>query len=208
MIKILAPKDRLYNIERPIIGVTGGVATGKSTLSKILIDKNHPLICADELVKNIYAEESSKYFLKSINSDFIKNNEVDFKYLRKTFFTNIRIKKEIEEFIYSNLEYHFIEATKKFTENYLIYDVPLLFEKNLDQKLDFSVLIHCRKENQIDRLIKRDNITKDLALKMISSQMPLTEKVKKANLLIANDDEIKALKSQYKNLLEPLIKSL
>ena len=110
----LNQKDRLYNLKIPIIGLTGGIATGKSTVSDYLEGKQHPVVCADQLVKKIYLLHDSIDFVKENAPECIKNNSIDFKVLRKNFFNSPVLKEKIENYIYKQL--------------------PLIFMKHIDDQ--------------------------------------------------------------------------
>ena len=125
--------NRLYNIPIPIIGLTGGIASGKSTVAELLRKKNIPVIDADRLVKNIYQMPETKAFIKTHFSDAVVDNEIIFKKLREIAFSSESSKKILEDYIYALLP---IEFKKSFSllnsPSLLVYDVPLLFEKNLN----------------------------------------------------------------------------
>ena len=83
----LIPKNRLFELDIPLIGLTGSISTGKSTAANFFNEKGFPIICADTLVKKIYSQSSSVSFIKTLSKDAItKKNQIDFKILRKLFF--------------------------------------------------------------------------------------------------------------------------
>ena len=127
----LKSKDRLFKLEIPLIGLTGSVATGKSTASAFLQKIGCPIICADALVKKIYTKPSSLSFIKNISQEAIsKDGKVNFPKLRKIFFSSDEIKSEVESYIYSQMPQTFLEELENFkSSKFIIYDVPLLFEK-------------------------------------------------------------------------------
>ena len=200
-------KKRIYNSTIPIIGLTGSIATGKSTFSSILIKNNYPVICADQLVKRIYKKDSSKDFLQKINPLFTTKKEIDFKLLRESFFHDAKLKARIEKFIYDKLEDEFKTSVARFDSNYVIYDVPLLFEKKIENTVDSIILVHSSKSHQLERLIKRDNISKEMALKMIKSQISTKDKAPKADLIINNEKQKSNLDDEYHKKFVPFIKS-
>lgn len=186
--------NRLYNVEIPIIGLTGGIASGKSTVSKLLAEKQLNIIDADLLVKNIYKEQESIDFIKSINSSLVTGNNIDFKQLRVLFYSNIEIKKKIEEYIYKKLPIFFTRELNKLSCNVVIYDVPLLFENELQSKFDLTCLVYCKQSLQIERLIKRDNNDYDLAKKIIDTQLNIEDKKILADSIIYNESTLEDLK--------------
>ena len=99
--KELITKDsttRLYGINIPVIGLTGGIATGKSSASRLYKDNAFPLICADELVHNIYKRKESLEFIGNNWPESLKDGDIDFAVLRKIFFNDSETQTKIENF--------------------------------------------------------------------------------------------------------------
>ncbi|WP_419168859.1 dephospho-CoA kinase [Halobacteriovorax sp.] len=184
----LKKDKRLYEMPCPIVGLTGGIATGKSTVSKILKEKNFPIIDADALVKEVYKSKESIEHLKKYYSQVInEEDEINFKLLREYFFQDIQIQNDIESLIYRQLPEIFLNAYKDLgSPKVIIYDVPLLFEKNLAPFIDFKVVVYCPRAKQVERLMARDGIEKDLACKILSKQINIEEKAKLADYVINN----------------------
>lgn len=204
--------DRLYSYPHPIIGLTGGVASGKSSVSSFLRSEDHPLICADDLVHQIYQKKTTRDLLQKIAPQTINTRGIDFKALRKLFFSNQDIKEQIEKCIYAQLPDQFLFNAEPFKDQkYLIYDVPLLFEKKMEKKFDLIVVVYCPRSIQKERLMKRDNITEELAEKMLDAQVDIEEKKKKADYFIDNtqlDEAQVHLKTAAKNTFYQIIKGL
>lgn len=178
---------RLYQIPVPIVGLTGGIASGKSTVAELFRQHNISVIDADQLVKNIYKKNETVEFIKSNFPSVMENNKIIFSKLRELAFNNPAIKTKLEAFIYSHLPEEFIQVFKTLPPSpFIVYDVPLLFEKNLDQLIDVSICVFTPRSIQIERLINRDHITKDLAEKILDQQMNIEEKKAKADIIIEN----------------------
>ena len=183
----LTKDTRLYGLEFPIIGLTGGIATGKSLASDYLSDRGYNVICADTLVKKIYSKKESISFIKKEFPESIKNQFIDFKKLRSLFFSSEEIKKKIEDFIYSQMPQQFELAVEKLNNpRYIFYDVPLLFEKKLETKVDLSICIYAPFDLQKERLLKRDQIDENLANEIIKSQIGIERKKELATFSIDN----------------------
>lgn len=203
---VLEKKDRLYNLEQPIVAITGGIASGKSTFINLLKTKGLQIIDADQLVKNIYATFEAKEFIRSHFPSVFNDHNIDFKKLRELFFSDPQCKSKIEAFIYSKLPNAFKEEVKCITnQNFYIYDVPLLFEKNLEKKVDLSVLIFCEPNQQLIRLIRRDQIPENLAKKIIEQQIDINIKKTKAGLVIDNSQDQGQLELQMETFLQNLL---
>lgn len=181
------PESRLYQIPVPIIGLTGGIATGKSTVADMLHQQGFPIIDADRLVKNVYATDEAVLFVKTHFASAVIDDKIDFKKLRADVFNDPKKQEQIEQFIYSKLPEEFVKAYHTFNDPaFVIYDVPLLFEKKLDQKIDVSVCVYSPRTFQLDRLMKRDQIAEDLANKILDKQMDIEEKKNLSDLYIEN----------------------
>lgn len=196
---------RLYHIPVPILGLTGGIATGKSTVAELFRKSNIPVIDADKLVKNIYQKQDTIAFIKNNFPESMENNSIVFVRLREVAFSNPAAKKKLEDFIYALLQSEFTSAFKALPPSpYIVYDVPLLFERGLDQFLDVTVCVYAPRPMQIERLIKRDGIDQLLAEKILDQQMNIEEKKDKANLVINNTQNMKQLDAEFKKLLVQL----
>jgi dephospho-CoA kinase len=202
--------SRLYGIPVPIIGLTGGIATGKSTVAQMFKDVGVPVIDADKLVKSIYAKQSSYEFVLQHFPDAITNNDIHFKRLREIAFMTAENQLILETFIYSQMPVAFKEAFKEAhlshpQHEFVVYDVPLLFEKNLNTKVDASICIYTPRTTQLERLVKRDQINIQLAETILSKQMDIKEKKKKSDLIIENLGDLTTLKNNFDKLMTILI---
>lgn len=196
---------RLHDSPIPIIGLTGGIATGKSTVSKMLRDKGLFIIDADQLVKEIYKQDETKKFIATLSSQVIKGGEIDFNKLREIFFRESAIKTAVEDFIYLRLPDQFKEKLKEAGKAaFVVYDVPLLFEKELDKKVDKTVVVYAPRKIQLARLMKRDGHLEEMAKNVLNHQMDIEEKKKKANIVVDNSGSLEELAGEVKKLLQLL----
>ncbi len=203
---ILATKSRLHGIPTPIIAITGGIATGKSTVVEYLIQKGFAVLCADKLIKEIYQQEATKSFLKENVSHVIASNgEIDFKKLRAYTFDNDNFKQQLEQFLYLKLPEAFWENYKKIPASpYFFYEVPLLFEKNLQSKVDVIVLLSTTPQLQLERLNSRDSSTTEINEKIIKAQMSFEIKQTQAHFILDNNRSNHDLLVQIDQLLSNL----
>jgi len=194
--------QRFYQLDRPIIGLTGGIATGKSSASNYLRSKGYPIIDADGLVKKIYQKPETIKFIKSIKASYIQYSQVDFKELRKDVFNSKDLKAKIEEFIYAQLPSAFkLELSTKTDQGAIIYDIPLLFEKSLQSQFDLVICIYAPRDVQRTRLIQRDGISTELADNILSQQMDIETKAKKADFSIKNNSDISNLNQELDKVI-------
>lgn len=202
----LVPDRRLYKLNIPVIGLTGGIASGKSTVSQMLKDKGLAVVDADRLVKEIYALPETQAFIQKEFPEVIQAGTIQFHLLRQRFFSDTRVKATVENFIYQRLPQTFQKAFEKFNQpQILIYDVPLLFERDMQGYFDLTVLVYAPQDRQRERLIKRDQQTPEMADSILNQQMNIEEKKLKADFVIDNSKSVAELTKEVENFLRQII---
>lgn len=195
---------RLYDYPYTIIGISGGIATGKSTLSRLLQD-HYAVICADRLVKEIYSwKETDAFMFEHYPQVLDSYGKIDFKQLREMFFSDDTVKKTIEDYIYPRMPLAFYKEVIKngWEGREIFYDMPLLFEMGLHNQVDASICVYIPRVEQVKRLMKRDNISEELANKMLDAQMDIEEKKNLANIVFDNSGTIINLAEQLCSLIK------
>lgn len=195
----LSPETRLYELKIPIVALTGGIACGKTTVSKKFKNLEAPIISADELVKEIYNTDEAKKFIQYVCPSAIVDGKIHFQNLRVAVFDNEELKEKIQDFIYPKLKKYFLQAVPPSAE-FVLYDVPLLFERHLEGLVDCNILVYCPRLVQETRLMERDGITPELVEKMLSSQMDIEEKKKKAQFVLDNSSSVEQLETNIQRL--------
>lgn len=194
-----------------IIGLTGGIGSGKSAATKILKEIGLKNIDLDQITHDLMKPGNIGYIeiKKEFGEKYIDiNNAIDRKLLRNEIFSSLELKKRIESILHPII---FKECNKKLNklkhEKYLVLVIPLLFEtKTYTNLIDESLLIDCSFRTQIERVINRDDVSEALANRIIKNQMSRDKKLLLADKVILNDGDIHNLKVQlesyYKNLLK------
>ena len=194
-----------------IIGLTGGIGSGKSAATKILKEIGLKNIDLDQITHDLMKPGKIGYIeiKKEFGEKYIDiNNAIDRRLLRDEIFSSLELKKRIESILHPIV---FKECNKKLNklkhEKYLVLVIPLLFEtKTYTNLIDESLLIDCSFRTQIERVINRDDVSEALANKIIKNQMSRDRKLLLADKVILNDGNIHNLKVQlesyYKNLLK------
>ena len=199
----LSPEQRLYNLKQPLVALTGGIASGKSSVAKIFAEHGLKVINADELVKKIYSSTEALDFIKTYSPDVVENEKINFPQLRKKVFNDSNLKESIETFIYARLPAAFTSELAA-DDHVIIYDVPLLFERKLESLFDQVIVVYTPREIQLKRLIQRDNSSADLADKILNQQIDIELKRTKANFVIDNQGNHQELRDQTLKLLNEL----
>jgi dephospho-CoA kinase len=186
------------------VALTGGIATGKSTVASLFMLHGFLTIDADKIAHkllDIHHEKIAKLF----GNEYIENEKVLRKKLGVLIFNNIEEKTTLEKFIHPLIKKEIINEAKIFESQktpYLI-DIPLFFERQ-HYDISKSVVVYIPKQMQIERLIKRDNSTQEDAISRINNQMDIEEKKSLATYVIDNTKDLKNLQREVervKNLL-------
>lgn len=198
----LTPLERLYQLNVPVIGLTGGIASGKTTVSKMLHQAGIPVINADHLVKDVYALPETKEFITKEFPEVIRDGEIQFPLLRERVFSNQDVKAQVESFIYQRLPKAFKEAFARLRDpQVVIYDVPLLFEKGMQDLFDLTVLVYAPRSIQRARLMTRDGHLEEMANNILNQQLDIEDKKLKADFVIDNSRTEAELTEEVKQFL-------
>jgi dephospho-CoA kinase len=202
----LNPEKRLYQLPVPVVGLTGGIATGKTTVSQALEKKGLSVINADLLVKDIYRMQETKDFIANLLPAVMVQNEISFQGLREKVFTDGQVKAQVEAFIYQRLPMAFLSTYQKLGKvDFLIYDVPLLFEKKMNPLFDLTVLVYASRKVQHARLMNRDGHLAEMADTIIQHQMDIEEKKLKADFIIDNTKTETELAEEINQFLRQVV---
>lgn len=190
-----------------VLGLTGGIASGKSTADAFFLKHNLPVIDSDVIAHDIlnidqlgYKKVISYFGQDILNSDRILNR----KKLGQIVFNDQSKLNVLNQITHPLI---FSEIEDKITQNKLlkkpvvIVDAPLLFETKVKDYCDKTLLIAVPEELQLQRLMTRDHLNKTEALNRIKTQMPLSQKEKLADYVITNTGTIKELETKLANLL-------
>lgn len=187
------------------VALTGGIATGKSSVMKILSLYGFHFIDADKIAHQIL-DEQYQTIAEMFGVDLIANNKVDRKALGAIVFADPAKRKELEALlhplIYDEIERQAV-IQDAFQEPYLI-DIPLFFEGGR-YPIEKSLVVYTTKEQQLKRLMQRDGYNKEDALKRIKSQIDVNEKRKRATYVIDNSGDLKQLQAECERVKEQIL---
>lgn len=190
-----------------VVGLTGGIASGKSTVSKMFKDMGITVIDADiearlavekgePAYENIVAFFGRDILLEDGSINRAKLGEIIFNDLEKRLKLNSIVHPEVRKRMLAKRD-QAIEAG----ERLIIMDIPLLFESKLTYMVDKILLVYVDAETQLERLMERNHFTKEEAISRINSQMPLKDKIKLSDAVIDNNGTIEETRNQLIRIL-------
>lgn len=182
-----------------IVAITGGIGSGKTTISKKFASLGIKIIDADVISKTIllYNQKVIKIIKNHFGSNVIdKYGMLNRKKIKKIIFNNNFKKKWINNLLHPLIYKKIQHQLSYIFYPYVILVIPLLFESKIKYSINRILVIDAKKNTQINRIIKRDNITKSDAKKIISSQISRKKRLQKADDIIINEDNIESLKKK------------
>ncbi len=192
------------NTKPYLIGLTGGIASGKTTAARIFRECGLTVIDSDDIVKDLW--KNDKKMVQIIESTFgYPMDEIGKKRLAQAIFEDkvkrLALNSIVHPRVFNRIE---IEKRKHKNEPILIIDMPLLIEVNYIPRVDQVILIYLDQETQKQRLMLRDHVSEEDAIKRMSSQMSLEDKKAYADVIIDNTKSIDDLQSQILAFLKTI----
>jgi dephospho-CoA kinase len=189
-----------------LIGLTGGIATGKTTVSNYLRDRyGLPILDADVYAKEAVAIDSAIFqkIIQRYGSDIqLENRELNRTKLGDIIFNNTEEKTWLEAQIHPYVRKRFQEVIYSLDNQIIVLSIPLLIEVNLTHLVSEIWVVFCDYEQQIQRLQQRNYLTEQQAIARIKNQLPLAEKIARADVVLDNSDGLDFLYQQIDQIFK------
>ncbi len=189
-----------------VLGLTGNIGCGKSTAGRIFEEQGYGRIDCDDIVRELLSNDDQvKAEVLSVFSGAVFDDEGQIlrKELASVVFSDLEALKKLEGILHPRVNRIWNDQVKKERTKPWLVEIPLLFERNLEKNVDFTVCITCDKEAQISRLTQR-GMTSDEANQRISHQIPLVRKVELADYVLLNNGSLFFLKDQITQLINSI----
>lgn len=191
-----------------VIGLTGGIASGKSTVSNMLEELNITVVDAD--IEARLAVEKGEPAYQKIIGEFgydilLDNEEIDRQKLGSLIFHDAEKRQLLNSIVHPEVRNRMnnkIESAVKGGEQVVVLDIPLLFESKLTHMVEKTILVYVDRDVQLKRLMERNSLSLAEAEARINSQMPLSEKVALADAVIDNNGSLDETKKQLSEILK------
>lgn len=181
------------------VGITGGIASGKSTVCQLFEKRQVSVVDADIIARQLVTPHSPCY--EKIVSTFgpkclQADKQVDRQFLRNLIFSNSEAKQQLESILHPAIHLEMLNLSEHVTSDYCILAIPLLVESEQDYALDRVLVIDSEPKLQLARLVERDGISPNLAQTMLDSQATRSSRLAIADDVLTNDTTVNFLENQ------------
>ncbi|MBC8079748.1 MAG: dephospho-CoA kinase [Gorillibacterium sp.] len=186
-----------------IIGLTGGIACGKSTVAAMLADRGAAIVDADQLARESAAPGSLglQQIVEHFGSDMLQGDgTLDRKRLGNVIFNNESARKDLEAILHPLIRLKMHERMNELDghqpNRLVVVDVPLLYESGMDSMFPEIMVVYVPRDIQLKRLMQRDGITEEQAQLRLLAQMPIEDKKLLADILVDNSQGLQETEQQ------------
>ena len=180
-----------------LLGVTGGIGSGKTVVCKFLKQMGCSIYHADDIAKRLYKKNVSlkKKLIKSFGAGVLDNKErISLLKLRKLVFSSKLNQRRVGMIVHPFVISEIMKRINLDRKSFIVVEAALIFETNFDKYLDYTILVYSDIKKRVKRVVKRNNITGSDVKKIIKLQIPEKEKIKKADFVVSNNCSINELK--------------
>lgn len=193
-----------------VVGLTGGIATGKSTVSRMFADRGAKIVDADQIARLVVepGTEGLRQVVEAFGERVLQGEELNRKVLGSIIFSDEKARLRLNQILHPLIRQEMFRQTKLYKKSgapVIIWDVPLLFESKLTDLVKKVIVVYVSEEVQLQRLQQRDELTKEEAIKRIRSQISIDKKKKLADYVIDNQGPISRTESQVDQLWNFLV---
>ena len=184
-----------------IVGLTGGIGSGKSTAAKMFANLGVPVYNSDTEAKKIMHTSANvkEQIIKLLGEEAYQNGVLNREYIAQEVFSNANLLEQLNAIVHPAVRAHFLEWAKKQNAPYVIQESAIIFENNNQDFYDYIILVTAPLEVRIDRIIKRDNTTREKILSRMDNQWTDEKKEKMSDFKLINEDIVK-LKLKIKEI--------
>ncbi|CAD6991461.1 dephospho-CoA kinase domain-containing protein [Ceratitis capitata] len=192
-----------------IVAITGGIATGKSTVSQVFLDHGIPVVDADKIAREIVQPGTTCWHkIRQVFGDeiLLPTKEINREALGRAIFSDKHLRGKLNQITHPVIHRTiFLQVFKHFIRgrSWIVLDLPLLFETGLLMEFIYKIVtVSCDSDTQLKRLIQRNEYSAEDAKKRIDSQMPLEKKCEQSNFVIDNSGSVETTKEAAVRIIQ------
>lgn len=196
-----------------VVGLTGGIATGKSTVARMFAKRGATVLDGDEMVRELQRKGTTVYdaTVEAFGPRIVRDDEtLDRKLLGEMVFRDEKLRRRLEAIVHPALvaavEQRLAELERDGVPMTVV-ELPLLIEAGSERRFDWVVVVTAPEEVQVTRLMADRRLTREEALGRIHSQMPLPEKVKRADFVVENRGDIQEAERRVQEIYEVMLQT-
>lgn len=199
----------VYGTMTMVIGLTGGIATGKTTVSNYLKELGYSIIDADVIARQVV--EPGTKGLRMITDTFgekvlTSDGLLDRQHLAQLVFTSSEQLQQLNRILQPIIRERIQEPISTSKDPVVVIDVPLLYEQHYEDLCDVVMVVSAQPQQQLERLMNRNHLTMNEAKNRVASQMPLSSKERLADVVIDNNGSVEETRQQVKKWLNQVVR--
>lgn len=190
-----------------VVGITGGIACGKSNVCNNIRDLGYKVLDCDKISYELSLKGNSLYkkIIEAFGNDYLLDSgEIDRRKLGKLIFNDIEKRKLLNSISHPLIKEELIKQIKKLDDDIIFIEVPLLYESGFDDLCDYVICCYLDEKLQISRLMERDLIDRTYAINKINSQMSLLKKKLFADYIINTKGSFNDTKKQVEKIIQEI----
>jgi len=180
--------------KKTVIGITGGLASGKTLVADLFEKMGAHKIDADKISHELLSDEGIKNeIVELLGNRILSNGEIDRRKVSAIVFFDEKSLKGLCRILHPAILKRIKTETERSAKEVVVVDAPLLFEEDLQEDVDQVIVVTATREKQIERAVRR-GITEEEAVKIIKNQLSIEEKIRRADHVIDSDEDIESIK--------------
>ena len=185
------------------VGVTGGIGSGKSVVCSMFASRGCPVFSADNIARDLteHDDNTREAIRRAFGADiYCPDGLMDRRKLARIVFSDTAARTTVNRIVhprvFKELDRRVASLPPLHDSAYVLVEAALIYESGMDRRLDYTVVVHAPKELRIARVMRRDRCSRAEVLARMRSQMPVKEKLERADFIIANDGTERELKKR------------
>lgn len=173
-----------------VVGLTGGIGSGKTTISKYFESLGVPVYIADDEAKALMNRSKviKRKLIQLFGKSAYKDEKLNRPYLASKIFSDTSLLSKINAIVHPKVTSHFKRWLKKQDAPYIIKEAAIIFENNLEAQYNYIITVVADEDLRIQRVMKRDNASREKIQSIVDNQLPDADKIKRSDFVISNND--------------------